>query len=115
LQISIAVSGSDAAAETAMLRDWLHEGRLKDVESVDQVETPPKLGEQGPELLAILTVVLSAKATLELVRSIHRYIEARRPKIEIEFKTAGKSFKIKAENPPSVSELMAQASKLAQG
>jgi hypothetical protein len=48
----------EAVAETAELRDWLHNARIREVERVIQEESPPKRGEQGPTLLAVLTVVL---------------------------------------------------------
>jgi hypothetical protein len=112
VDLIIAMTGADAVAEATTLKEWIHEGRLKGVQSIDQMEAPPKTGEQGPDLLAILTVVLSAQATIELVRSIQRYIEARKPKIEIELKTTNRSFKIRAENPSSTAELTELASKL---
>jgi hypothetical protein len=81
------------------------EARLREVDSVRQAETPPKPGEQGPTLLAILTVVLAGRATVELVRSIHRCIEARRPKTTIKIKTAKRTIEIDCMNPPPLPEL----------
>lgn len=113
MQIAISLDeGDDPVAETVELRNWLHSARLSEVERVTQEESPPEPGEQGPMLLAILTVVLGSKALVELVRSIHRYIEARTPKTTITITAGQKSIKIDCVNPPSLEALVEQAKKL---
>jgi len=113
MQITIGFEGDDPVADTVELRDWLHNARIREVDRVTQEELPPKPGEQGPMLLAILTVVLGSKALVELVRSIHRFIEARTPKTTITITVGEKSIKIDYVNPPSSAELVEQVKILA--
>jgi hypothetical protein len=113
MEVTIGLEGRAFVAEMTELKEWLHNARIREVERVTQREMPPKPGEQGPELLAILTIVLGSQALVELVRIIHRYIEARTPKIRIEIKKGEKSITIDCTNPPSLPELVQQAKVLA--
>jgi hypothetical protein len=115
MELTVDIEGVHAVAETAELREWLRKARFRDVESITQQEQPPKPGEQGPTLLAILTVILGSRALAELVRSIHRYIEARRPKTKIKIKSGSKTIEIDCTNPPPLSDLVEQAKVLAAG
>ncbi|MFM0434830.1 hypothetical protein PQQ84_00080 [Paraburkholderia strydomiana] len=106
------MEGSEAAEQTADLRMFLFEARLPGVQSVDQLSEPPKTGEQGPTVLAALTVVLAAPAVVELVRAVFRYMEARRPKLKITIKSGESSVEIDCVNPPSLEAVVASAEKL---
>ena len=112
MELSLEIEGSGSVAETAELRVWLHDARIREVEKVTQEETPPKPGEQGPALLAILTVVLGSRAVVSLVQSIHRYIQAKTPKTKIKIKAGKRSVEIDCTNPPPLPELVAQAKAL---
>jgi hypothetical protein len=114
MQVDVAVSGQAAPASTAGLRDWLQAARIRGVERLDQQRRPPAPGEQGPELLALLTVVLAGPAVVELVRSIHKWIEATRPTVTITVKSGDRTVTIDARNPGSVGELVAEAERLAK-
>jgi hypothetical protein len=109
MQITITLQGPMAVAETIELRDWLHDARITELERITQEESPPKPGEQGPTLLAILSIILGSGALVELVRCIHRYIDARTPKIEIIVTCEEKSIKINCSNPPPLAILVEQA------
>jgi len=109
MQITISLDGKSSVPEATELREWLHSARISQIDKLTQEELPPKPGEQGPELLAIVTVILGSKALVELIHSIHRYIEARTPKTRIEIKNGDKVIIIDSTNPPSVSELVRQA------
>jgi hypothetical protein len=113
MQLTINVEGDDAVVETAELRDWLHNARIREVERVTQEELPPKPDEQGPILLAVLTIVLNSKALIELVRSIHHCIEARTPRTKIKITNGKKSLTIDCVNPPPFPELVEQVKILA--
>jgi hypothetical protein len=115
MQLSIDIDGAGSVDEATQMQGWLRQGRIKDVQNVAQQEAPPKPGEQGPTLLAIITVVLGSKALVELVRSIHRYIEARTPKTKITITSGKKKIVIDATNPPPLAELVEQAKVLADG
>jgi hypothetical protein len=112
MQLTLDVQGPASVAEASELRAWLHDARMPSVDQIEQQEEPPKPGEQGPTLLAILTVVRGSKAMVELVRSIHRYIEARRPKTKIKITSGKKTFEIDCTNPPSIEELVKEAKEL---
>ena len=112
MQLSINLEGTGSVAETTELLTWLHESRIKGVENVAQDETPPAPGEQGPTLLAILTVILGSRAIVELARSLHRYIEARTPRTKITLKTGKQTIQIDCTNPPPLPALIAQAKTL---
>ncbi|WP_159346605.1 effector-associated constant component EACC1 [Roseomonas harenae] len=114
MEIAIDVAGAGAVAETAELRDWLHEARIRGVEDLRQGEKLPGPGDQGPELLALLTVILAGPAVVELVRSIHRYIEARTPAVTITVKAGDRTVTIDSRNPASIDELVSQAERLAK-
>ena len=100
MQLTVDIEGPASVAETSELRAWLQGARLPTVERIAQEETPPEPGEQGPTLLAILTVILGSSAMVELVRSIHRYIQARTPKTKIKIKVGKKTIEIDCTNPP---------------
>ena len=115
MELSLDLDGADARAQTTDLHDWLQQARIRGVETLEQRQQPPKPGEQGPELLAILGVVLAGPAVVELVRSIHRWIEASRPSVTITMKSAdGRTVTIDARNPKSIAELAAQAEQLSK-
>lgn len=105
MELLIEGDGPAASKEIAELREWLHEARLRDVEEVSQQKRPPGPGEQGPELLQLLNVVLAAPAVLALVASLRAYIVASRPSMTITVKTKAGSVKIDARNPPPMEEL----------
>jgi hypothetical protein len=113
MQLIVDLEGPGSAAETTELRAWLHNARIKGVEKVTQEESPPKRGEQGPALLAILTIVLGSRALVELVHSIHRYVEARTSTIKIKITAGKKTIEIDCKNPPALVELVKQAKILA--
>jgi hypothetical protein len=91
---------------------WLHEARIRGVDTLRQEQRPPGPGEQGPELLALLSVVLSGPAIIELVRSIHRWIEASRPTVTITIKSGERTVSIDSRNPKRLEELVAAAERL---
>jgi hypothetical protein len=111
MQLVIDIDGPGSVAHTAELRTWLRDARIGEIEKISQEEKPPEPGEQGPTLLAILTIVLGSRAIVELVRSIHRYIEAQQPKTKITLKLGKKTIVIDCTNPPPLPEL----EKLAKG
>ena len=113
MEIDINIHGPKATDETASLLRWLQSERLREVNSLQRKEQPPKPGEQGATLLAILTVVLASPAVVKLVESIHRWIDATRPSIRISIKTKdGREVIIDAKNPKSLQELILAAKSL---
>jgi hypothetical protein len=110
MELSVEGEGRSSVQEISDLREWLHETRLRDVQSVSQKTRPPGPGEQGPELIDILQVVLATPAVLALIGCIREYVVARRPKTKITIKTERGSVVIDAQNAKSADlERMAKA------
>lgn len=105
-EVILSLSGENDIAETTDLVRWIERERLDAVEKVEQKTAPPKEGEMGPSLLAILGVVLGAKATVELVKSIHKWIETRKRKVSITIEVEGKTITVDCESPETVSEII---------
>lgn len=114
MELTLKIKGQESLKETTELVRWLREERIREVSSVSQVEEPPKLGEQGPTLLAVIGIVLGAKATIELVKSIHHWIDARKRKITIIIVTKDKKILIDCENPPDIIDLISSISEIAE-
>jgi hypothetical protein len=112
VDLSIEGEGPVAVQEISDLRDWLHEARTRDVQAVAQQKREPKPGEQGPELVQALEVVLAAPAVLRLLSCIQAYLIARRPSMTIIVKTKSGSVRIDARNPPAPEELERMAKTL---
>lgn len=107
----IIIDGHDDLAEAADLVKWLKLDRVPDVERVEQKTLPPAPGEQGPSLLAVLGVVLGAKATVELVKSIHKWIETRKRRITVTIKTPEGEVTIDGEGPDAIDKVLASIKK----
>lgn len=115
MELHISLQGAASAERTSELEDWLRQARLHGAEQIQQARRPPAIGEQGPELLALLTVVLAAPATVELVRSVHSWIEASRPgDVIVTIKGKKRTVTINARKPGSVAEVTAEAERLAR-
>jgi hypothetical protein len=108
VELTISVEGENAVTEAADLQRWIARKRIRDVRAI-QKSDPPKQGEQGATLLAVLGVVLGAQATIELVRSIHAWIETKRRTLKVTVATNGQSIIIEANNPQDIDSLVAQA------
>lgn len=105
-EMSVQLVGASDVDETKDLLKWIKRERIDGIDDIEQVSVPPKEGEMGPSLLAVLGVVLGAKATVELVKSIHKWIETRKRKIKITIEKDGQSITIDCESPESVAEIM---------
>jgi len=106
MQLALSIEGADRPADMAAdLANWLRNSRLKDVDEVRQEQSPPAPGEQGPELQALLSVVLAGPAVVAFVHCLFRYLEARRPKMKIKLKRGTETLEIDCTNPPSLEEL----------
>ena len=63
----------------------------------------------GVDPLTVLSVVLGAKAVVELVKSLHVWITTRKPKVKIKLKYGQFDLEIDAENLPDQQALTEQA------
>lgn len=100
MELKLQLQGQDATEETLFsLEDWIRQERIPEL-TVQAISSPPESGHMG-EPLTILSVVLASAAVVELVKSIHIWITATRPKVKVklqidEFKT----IEIEADNLP---------------
>lgn len=115
MELLVKLEGADSVGETADLKGWIQRERIPSITGITQREKPPRAGEQGPTLLAILGVVLGAKATVELVRSIHRWIETRKRKITITIERGDQKVIVDCDNPPDIDKLLERVEVLVNG
>ena len=104
MEIQLQLGGPDGTEKTvSSLQDWLRKERIAGAK-IETKYGAPRPGEMGLEPSTILSVILGAQAMVELVKSIHVWIQARKPKaivtVEIEGDGAGakKKVTIDAEN-----------------
>lgn len=103
----VIVEGENDVSEASDLLKWIKSDRVPDIESVEQETRPPARGEQGPSVVAILGVVLGAKATVEFVKSVHKWIETRKRRIKVTIKTPDGEIIIDGEGPESIDKILA--------
>ena len=115
MELLMHLEGEESVRETADLKAWLQRERIAGLTAICQTEEPPGPGEQGPTLLAILGLVLGAKATVELVRSIHRWIETRQRKIVIKIQRGDQIITVECVNPGDVDTLLRRVAEIADG
>jgi len=93
------VMGGEATAETDArdLQAWLRR------EEVPGLRVQPKPGSPTPEHMGIdpvtvLSVVLGSQAVIQLVKSLHVWLQTRKPKATVTLKTATGEVQIDVEN-----------------
>jgi hypothetical protein len=98
MEIEVQLDGIDATEQTTFaLQDWLRQERIAGLK-IEPKRGTPKPGEMGAELMTILSIVLAAPAIVQLVRSIHVWIQTRKPKVSLKVKTGATEVTINAEN-----------------
>ena len=98
MEIEVQLDGIDATEQTTFaLENWLRQERIAGLR-VEPKRVAPKPGEMGAELIPILSCVLAAPAVVVLVRSLHVWIQTRKPKVSLKVKTETVEVTIDAEN-----------------
>lgn len=77
MSLKIEIVSETGVEDAADLSHWLHQERIRDLIDITQDAVPPGPGEQGPTLLAVLTVVLGSAAVVKLAESVHVWIQTR--------------------------------------
>ena len=114
MHIDLELKGADADENTTLaLQDWIRRERVKGLQ-VERAASPAKEGQMGVDPVTILSVVLGAKAVVELVKSIHVWIEARKPKLKLKLDIGGSVLEIDAANLPDQQVLVEQALELVE-
>ena len=85
-------------ADARDLLAWLKASRIQSVNDLSLKEIPPQPGEMGPTVLAILGAILGAEATVELVKQVFSWLEAKNKKIEISVTRGGEQVTVKSDN-----------------
>jgi hypothetical protein len=112
--LSIRVEVADAPNpehEALALEDWLRLARVRGLRAARHSQ-PIRLGEMGPELLPILTLVLSSTVLAELARALHGWLTTRRRKVAIELEIEGRRIRVESESGESVESLLARVEML---
>ena len=98
MEIDVQLEGLDATERNIFaLQDWLKQERIAGLR-IEPKRAGPKPGEMGLEPTTILSIFLGAEAIVQLVKSIHVWIQSRKPKISLTVKTGTIDITIDAEN-----------------
>ncbi len=93
------VMGGEATAESDArdLQAWLHREAVAGlrVQPKPGIPTP---GHMGIDPVTILSVVLGSEAIIQLVKSLHVWMQTRKPKATVTVKTAAGEVQIDVEN-----------------
>lgn len=110
LNLAVALDGQDANEKALLsLRNWVQEERISGITEVRPVQGVSNPENMGIDPITILSVVLASTAVVELVKSIHVWIQSTRPRVKIKLQLAEHQFlEIDAENLPEASVLVAE-------
>jgi len=108
MELDLVLSGLDANEATLHdLQEWIHAERIPTVRA-EPKQIPAGEGKMGPILLTALGVILGAKATVELVRTLHAWIRERKPKVKIRIRTQHGEFDFEAASIRETQALLQQ-------
>lgn len=106
MDIEVELIGTDATEHNVLsLQDWILNEQIGGLR-VKRKTGSPKDSEMGLDPLTILTIVLGSKAVVELVKSIHVWIQTRNPKLKVIFRRGDKELEVYAENMPDIQGLL---------
>jgi Effector Associated Constant Component 1 len=110
IKLKLAIQGEDATEDVAFsLKDWIHQEQISGLKQVSTDDGQTEPGKMGIDPITVLSVVLASKAVVELVKAIHVWIQATRPKVKIKVQfSEGMFVEIDAENLSETDELLEQ-------
>lgn len=110
IELNLVIQGEEATEDVMFsLQDWILQEQIVGLKQVlpDGGQTEP--GKMGIDPITVLSVVLASKAIVELVKTIHVWIQSTRPKVKIKVQLAeGMFVEIDAENLSETDELLQQ-------
>src|SRR5262245_50523227 len=95
--MEVVIEGEDAPDVTRHLRDWLRKERLDGLEA-DLAPGKPVPGTQGIEPITTILLFLKTKVATELVSSIKTWLQVRKPRVKLTFKSGKRQITLDAEN-----------------
>lgn len=110
IELNLALQGEDATEGIMFsLQDWILQEKISGLKQVVPVHGQTEPGKMGIDPITVLSVVLASKAIVELVKAIHIWIQATRPKIKIKVQLAEEMFvEIDAENLSETDDFLQQ-------
>lgn len=106
MDVTIEVIGNDPVNLASDLETWIRRERIRGLDRIQQESLPPKSGELGPTLLAILTIVLGSGAAIELVRSIHVWIAANNRGVSVRISRGTETIEISSSREEDVEKVL---------
>jgi hypothetical protein len=100
MSVQLELEGTNATEDTVFdLQDWINQERIRGIRAEREI-IPPKPGEMGAELAAIISIVgtIAAPVLVEVVQSVFGWLKVRRPRLKIRVKVGGEVIKIEGEN-----------------
>ncbi|WP_017301504.1 effector-associated constant component EACC1 [Nodosilinea nodulosa] len=104
INLELELQGQDATEETLLsLQDWIQQEHISGLKQVEPETGEAETGKMGIDPITVLSVVLASQAVIELVKAIHVWIQATRPKVTMKVQVAENSFvEVSAENLPEM-------------
>jgi hypothetical protein len=104
MNVELELQGPDAAQSTVRaLQDWVRRERIEGLR-IEPRRRPPVEGQMGVDPTTILSVVLGSAAAVEMARelakSLHIWLETRRPRLKIRVRLNGSEVEIDGQNLP---------------
>src|SRR5262245_58763560 len=98
MDLEITMAGDTTAESDARdLQAWLHREAVPGLR-VQPKPGPPTPGHMGIDPVTVLSVVLGSQAVIQLVKSLHVWLQTRKPKAAVTVKTTAGEVRIDVEN-----------------
>ena len=113
MSVQLELEGADATEDMIFdLQDWINRERIQGVRA-QQESIPPKPGELGADLAAIISIVGPlAPGLVEVVKSVFGWLKMRRPTLKIRVKVGEEVIEIEGENLSNEQQVIERVSAL---
>jgi hypothetical protein len=96
--VSVVLDGPDAnEASVRAAQDWIVRERLPGLR-VERETAPPPEEAMGVTVASVLSVVLGSASVVQLAKSLHTWLIARRPKLKATIMVGKKKIQLEGEN-----------------
>lgn len=112
MSLLIELEGDKSLEETTSLKSWIEKERIHGIENIKQNTEPPQPGEMGPTVVAVISVILSSAATVELIRSLHVWVTTRKRRLKVKITDGSRTVEIDCESPDDINALIEATGKL---